>query len=125
MSVVLVVDDDFDLLAALSETLTDEAWEVLAVGSASAAVRAARSGRVDVVLTDVMMPFGDGQTFESTFRADPVFKDVPFAFMSGASKYVRGLHDARVLVKPFETEEVVAMLKSCLPNDDSGDQTGV
>jgi CheY-like chemotaxis protein len=117
MGVVLVVDDDFEFLAVLSDTLTDEGWKVLVAGSASAAVRAARSCRVDVVLTDVMMPFGDGQTLEDAFKDDPLLKGVPFVFMSGAARYVRELSDARVLVKPFKAEEVVAMLNSCLPNE--------
>ena len=42
-------------------------------------------------------------------------------FMSGAAGYVRGLSDARVLMKPFNAREVVAMLKSCLPNDVQSD----
>jgi CheY-like chemotaxis protein len=121
MGVVLVVDDDFDFLAALSDTLSDGGWKVLVAGSASSAVRAARSCRVDVVLTDVMMPFGDGQTLESAFRDDPVLKDVPFVFMSGAPRYVRELRDARVLLKPFNGQEVIAMLTSCLPNDVQSD----
>ena len=121
MGVVLVVDDDFDLLAVLSDTLTEVGWKVLVASSASAAVRAARSGRVDVVLTDLMMPFGDGQTLERAFRDDPVLKDVPFVFMSGATTYFRELRDARVLVKPFTTDEVVVMLKSCLPRDVADD----
>jgi two-component system sensor kinase FixL len=129
LMVVLVVDDDFDFLAALSDTLTEEGWKVLVAGSASAAVRAARSCRVDVVLTDVMMPFGDGQTLEGAFKGEPLLKDVPFVFMSGAASYVRGLSDARVLVKPFNAREAVAMLKSCLPkdvqSDGNRDQTAV
>jgi len=114
MGVVLVVDDDFDFLAALSDTFTDEGWKVLVASSASAALRAALSGHVDVVLTDVVMPFGDGQTLESTFRSDPRLNDVPFVFMSGATRYVRELRHARVLLKPFKAQEVVAMLNSCL-----------
>ncbi len=123
--IVLVVDDDFDLLAVLDDILTDEGWKVLVAGSASAALRAARLCRVDVVLTDLMMPFGDGRTLESAFRSDPHLRDVPFVFMSGATKYVQELGDARVLVKPFKADEVVAVLTSCLPNDGSHDQTGV
>jgi CheY-like chemotaxis protein len=126
MGVVLMVDDDFDFLAVLSDTLTDEGWKVLVASSASAAVRAARSCRVDVVLTDLLMPFGDGQTLESMFRSDPVLRDIPFVFMSGAPKYLDELHDARVLVKPFKAEEAVAVLKSCLPNHGaSGARTSI
>jgi len=121
MGVVLVVDDDFDFLAVLSDTLAEEGWKVLVASSASAALRAARSTRVDVVLTDVVMPFGDGQTLESTFRSDPLLKDVPFVFMSGTIRYVRELRDSRVLVKPFNAQEVVAMLESCLPSDPQDD----
>jgi DNA-binding response OmpR family regulator len=125
MGVVLVVDDDFDFLAVIGDTLTDEGWTVLVAGSASAAIRAARSCRVDVVLTDVMMPFGDGQTLESAFKGDSLLRDVPFVFMSGAPGYVPELRDARVLVKPFNAGEVVAMLKSCLPNDGQTTATAI
>lgn len=117
MGVVLVVDDDFDFLAVLSDALTDEGWKVLVAASASAALRAARSCRVDVVLTDVVMPFGDGQTLESAFRSDPLLESIPFVFMSGATGYVQELRGARVLVKPFKVEEAATMLNSCLPPD--------
>ena len=69
MGVVLVVDDDFDFLRTLSDTLTDEGWKVLVGVSASAALRAARSCRVDVVLTDVVMPFGTGRPSRALSRA--------------------------------------------------------
>jgi CheY-like chemotaxis protein len=115
MGVVLVVDDDLDFLPILSDTLTDEGWKVLVAGSAKAALRLARSCRVDVVLTDLMMPFGDGQSLESAFRSDPALKDVPFVFMSGATRQLKELPATRVLVKPFRADEVVAMLRSCLP----------
>jgi two-component system NtrC family sensor kinase len=124
MGVVLVVDDDFDLLAVLSDALTDEGWDVLVAGLASAALRTARSCRVDVVLTDLMMPFGDGQTLENTFKGDPDLREIPFVFMSGAMKYIQELRDARVLVKPFKVEDVVAVLKSCLPDQGTSAQNG-
>jgi DNA-binding response OmpR family regulator len=114
MGVVLLVDDDLDFLTILSDTLTDEGWKVLVAGSAKAAVRLARSCRVDVVLTDLLMPFGDGQSLEVAFRSDPELKGVPFVFMSGATPQLKELPAARVLVKPFNTEEVVTMLKSCI-----------
>lgn len=115
MDVVLAVDDDLEFLAILGETLTDQGWEVLVAGSAKAALRAARARRVDVVLTDLMMPFGNGQSLESAFRSDPALKDIPFVFMSGAIGQLKELAGVRMLVKPFKAEEAVAMLKSCLP----------
>jgi CheY-like chemotaxis protein len=60
MRVVLVVDDDKDLLAVLSEALAMEGWTVLAAPSASSALKTALSISVDVVLTDLVMPNQDG-----------------------------------------------------------------
>jgi hypothetical protein len=40
--------------------------------------------------------------------------------MSGATRYARELRDARVLLKPFNAQEVITMLTSCLPNDVQG-----
>jgi DNA-binding response OmpR family regulator len=39
MGVVLVVDDDLDLLAALGDLLSDAGWKVLVAASASSAIR--------------------------------------------------------------------------------------
>jgi CheY-like chemotaxis protein len=118
MGVVLVVDDDVDLLAALGDLLSDAGWKVLVAASASSAIREARSCPVDVVLTDLMMPFGDGQSLEDSFRGDPLLKDVPFVFMTGADRELRQFHPARILVKPFNLDEAAAMLRSCLPGDE-------
>jgi CheY-like chemotaxis protein len=116
--VVLVVEDDKDLLSILSEALITEGWKVLAVASAPAALRTARSIGVDVVLTDLLMPNQDGRTLENAFRSEPFLKDIPFVFMTGAIRQLRDMPAKRVLVKPFTAGEAVAVLKSCLRSDE-------
>jgi CheY-like chemotaxis protein len=118
MAVVLVVDDDKDLLPILSDALTTEGWRVVVAPSASAALRTARSIGVDVVLTDLLMPDQDGRSLENAFRGEPVLKDIPFVFMTGAVRQLREMRATRVLVKPFTIGEAVAVLKSCVPNDE-------
>jgi DNA-binding response OmpR family regulator len=115
MPVVLVVDDDGDLLDILPDILSADGWKVLAAPSASAALEVARSKRVDVVLTDLVMPDMDGQALEGAFRADPLLRSIPFVFMTAAVRQGAELAAARRLVKPFGIDDVVAMLRSCLP----------
>ncbi len=118
MAVVLLVDDDRDLLPILRDALTLEGWRVLAVRSASAALRTGLSIDVDVVLTDLLMPDQDGWSLENAFRGEPVLKDIPFVFMTAAVRELSEMRAARVLVKPFTIGEAVAMLKSCLSSDE-------
>ena len=58
MPTVLVVDDNSDIVSAVSEALTEEGWDVVAVLSAKEATPAAQSRKIDVVLCDVLL--GDG-----------------------------------------------------------------
>jgi CheY-like chemotaxis protein len=114
----MVVDDDKDLLLILGEALTTEGWKVLAAPSVSAALRTARSIGVDVVLTDLLMPDQDGLTLENAFKGEPLLKDIPFVFMTGAVRQHREMHAKRVPVKPFTIAEAVGVLKHCVPGDE-------
>jgi CheY-like chemotaxis protein len=119
MAVVLVVGDDVELLPILSEALSDAGWKVVGAASASAALEAAGSGPVDVVLTDLWMPGIGGDALEATFRGDPVLHTVPFVFMTGSHEHAQELRlRARVVMKPFAVRDVVAMLATCLPLND-------
>jgi PAS domain S-box-containing protein len=66
---LLVVDDDADALALLALLLEKNGAEVLAVGSAAAALEALERFRPDVILSDIGMPDGDGFEFLRSVRA--------------------------------------------------------
>ena len=57
---LLVVDDEISLMTALRNTLRDEGYHVVAVASAAEALGALRQGKLDLVLTDLVMPKMDG-----------------------------------------------------------------
>jgi DNA-binding response OmpR family regulator len=56
MTHVLLVDDDLELTALLSQYLRSEGFEVSAVHDGEAGAAAAISGRPDVVVLDIMLP---------------------------------------------------------------------
>jgi len=58
--VVLLVDDEPGILAALRRSLRREGYELVAVDSVAAALRALRERRVDLVLSDHKMPLASG-----------------------------------------------------------------
>ncbi len=60
---VLVVDDERSILAALKRTLRREGYEILTAGSATAGLRLLDEHPVDLVLSDQKMPGPSGLEF--------------------------------------------------------------
>jgi len=70
MSTVLVVEDKDSLRAMLEEMLRAEGWNVVGVGSGSAAIERLRAGeKIDLVLTDWRLPGADGLAVLDTGRS--------------------------------------------------------
>ena len=57
---VLLTDDDNSLRLILSESLLRAGYEVTSLKNANELMDEIKSGRGDIVLTDVIMPDGDG-----------------------------------------------------------------
>ena len=109
MSVVLIVENDADLLGALSEGLADQGWTVLGATSVRGALEVAQTRHVDVVLSDLGLADGDGEALAGTLGAT-----LPLVFMTGSSLRGRELHGLSVVTKPFDVPEVAAILAQAL-----------
>jgi CheY-like chemotaxis protein len=117
---LLIVDDEDDIrLIARMSLERIGGWEVLDAGSAQDAVEAARSGPVDVVLLDVMMPGVDGPGALDLLR--PVIgPDTPVIFLTAKTQTadrerLARLGGAGLIAKPFDPmtlpDEVSARLR--------------
>jgi DNA-binding response OmpR family regulator len=113
---VLVVDDDPDVRALLTDLLSDEGFRVEAVGAPEAALNQLRARPMDVVLLDVTMPTMTGLDLMGEIRKH---SDVPIIFVSakdGETDRVLGLRMGAddYVVKPFSGPELVARIHSVL-----------
>ncbi len=104
---LLIVDDEDDIrLIARMSLERIGGWEVLDAGSAEAAVAAARSGPLDAVLLDVMMPGVDGPGTLELLR--PVIGDeTPVIFLTAKTQTadrerLSDLGAAGLIAKPFD-----------------------
>lgn len=113
--VVLVVDDEPAVCMITKETLEAFGYTVLVAhdGTEALAVYASNSDTVDIVLTDMMMPFMDGSaTIRALRRLDP---DVKVIAASGLSLNQNSLQDAGTQVlaflpKPYTAEKLLVTL---------------
>jgi two-component system KDP operon response regulator KdpE len=114
MSSVLVVDDEPQLLRALTMNLTARGYTVTAVATGTAALDAAAAERHDVIVLDLGLPDIDGL---AVIRGIRRVSDVPIVVLSartdstdkvqaldlGADDYV---------TKPFNVDELLARLRA-------------
>lgn len=118
MSTVLVVDDEYVISDILELALQDEGYQVEKANNGLKALEVLDKTRVELLITDYMMPAMNGEELARKLRADPQFKALPIILMSGAQASIGrenpGLFDG-VLDKPFDTEMLIAMVRRLVP----------
>ena len=113
---ILIVDDEFGLAEMLREMLRDAGFEVTLAINGRLALEILEEGKVDLVLTDLMMPVMDGAELAAAMRADNKHRATPIIMMTclpTARPQPETLFDA-VLRKPFTPDLLLETLASCL-----------
>lgn len=116
---ILVVDDEEDVRDLVREILEHAGFSPLTAADGVAALRILQelSGRVDLVLADVMMPDLDGPTLARRVAAD--WPQIPVLFMTGYpadTLAALGLLSADVprIEKPFRIRLLVSRIRAAL-----------
>jgi DNA-binding response OmpR family regulator len=119
---VLLVDDDLDLLTALSGALRQRDYQVVTALDAVAALRAAVQLHPDVVVLDIGLPGGEGSVVMKRMHALPQLAGVPVVMLSGRDP--ERYRDAALaagatayLTKPVEVDVLVGALRKALGED--------
>jgi CheY-like chemotaxis protein len=115
---ILVVDDDPDILDALSEILEAEGYEVDRARHGQEALARIDQRRPDLILLDLMMPVMDGWEFAHALRRRPDGASYPVVVLSadrqaGAKARVVGARG--FLAKPFELNELLRVVGETVP----------
>jgi len=116
MPTVLVVEDEPVVQEALARSLTDLGHQVIAVGTAMAALREATSAKPALVVLDLGLPDLDGATVLQMLRS---VSDVPVIVATAngdETTTVRLLHAGAddYIVKPFSSEHFAARVSAVL-----------
>ena len=107
---VLVVDDDRALLEVYADILVNEGFVVSAAFDGAGALRALQADSWDVVLSDVVMPGGNGVDLVRAIRQQDL--DMPVVLMTGSPTVETAVHALELgvlhyLVKPVSSAELV------------------
>jgi two-component system response regulator PilR (NtrC family) len=119
VSRILVVDDEQSMREMLSIMLAKEGHEVLEAGSRGQAAAALARGPVDMVVTDVRLPDGDGiEILRHVKAASPETVVIVMTAFGTADSAVaaRKLGAEAYVFKPFDVDELRIVVRESLAN---------
>jgi two-component system cell cycle sensor histidine kinase/response regulator CckA len=119
---ILVVEDEDPVRELIARILRREGFDVIDVPSGAEGfdICAARAGKIDLLLTDVVMPEMSGPQLREL--AYPIRPEMKVLFMSGypdeliAKRGVLAVGDS-LLSKPFHSEQLLARVREALNSD--------
>ena len=116
---VLLVDDDADIVELLRYNLEREGYAVTTALNGKDALKAAKSGRPDLIVLDIMMPGMDGVEVCMQLRQLPEFKNTVITFLTARGEdysqiagFDAGADD--YLTKPVRPKVFVSKVKALL-----------
>ncbi|WP_416396133.1 sigma-54-dependent transcriptional regulator [Allohahella sp. A8] len=113
MANILIVEDEQVIRSALKQLLEYNDYTVSEAGNLDEALEAIRSERLDLIITDVRLPGGEGTSLIEEAKNIPVLVMTSYASMrSAVNAMKRGAVD--YLAKPFDHDEMLSAIESIL-----------
>jgi two-component system, OmpR family, alkaline phosphatase synthesis response regulator PhoP len=117
MKLLLVVDDEYAIVATLAQLLADEGYEVLTAHDGRQALEVLQTARPAACLVDLMMPVMGGAELIEKMHSDPVLARIPVILMSAAARpeHLDLPGVVGVLRKPFGMRELLSVITTVVP----------
>jgi CheY-like chemotaxis protein len=116
LATVLICDDEPSLRELIRISL-DGPYRFVEADDGEAALELARRERPDVVILDMMMPRRSGLEVLSALRQEPELAAIPVVVLTaqpGTREQALREGADRVMVKPFEPEQITAAVEEVL-----------
>jgi DNA-binding response OmpR family regulator len=118
---ILVIDDDEQIRALLSQMLERAGYQVVEAANGDEGLRLFRTQSADLVITDLIMPEKEG--IETILELRREFPQVQVIAISGGGKYnprdylpiARQLGACATISKPFSRQEILDAVQAALP----------
>jgi two-component system cell cycle sensor histidine kinase/response regulator CckA len=83
MKTILIVEDEIDIATVVEMVLNIEGYQAYVAENGKQAIELLEKiPKPDLVISDLMMPVLDGYDFINSFKASPVYRDVPVIVVS-------------------------------------------
>ncbi|MEM9686408.1 MAG: response regulator, partial [Bacteroidota bacterium] len=118
--VILLVEDHPEMRSFIRRQIAED-YRVLEAADGVEALEVLKKHRIDLILSDVMMPRMDGFQLLSMLRSDPATETIPVIMLTARAAREDRLHALTIgvddyLTKPFDEEELMARIRYSLRN---------
>lgn len=118
-STILIIDDAWDSLLLLTETLTAGGFNARPADSAELALASFKANCPDLILLDIRMPQVDGFEVCRRLKARQETRDIPVIMLTAVNDVEDKIKSFRMgavdyITKPFQPEELLARVKTHL-----------
>lgn len=120
---VLIVEDNFDMREFIRELLLPNFKQILVArnGVEALEILSEKSSRIDLIISDMMMPEMDGLTLVNSIRSNPDWANIPTIMLTALATEKDRLTALRAgvddyLTKPFSVTELLARVNNLLFN---------
>src|SRR4030067_351656 len=121
---ILIVDDDPDLVEAVTMILESKKYNVAAAYGGLEGLEKARTEKPDLIVLDVMMPDKDGYAVCKEMKADPKLSKIPILLLTAVVSKIPTTHYTQqaglateaddYIDKPVEPEVLVKRIETLL-----------
>ncbi len=116
---ILIADDDPDIVAILRDLLEFEGFRTLSASEGVRAIEMIHKRKPDLVLLDLQMPAGTGQSVLENIRTVPETKKIPVIVLTGLQaadleQECLALGAQAFIRKPYERELLLAKIRELL-----------
>ena len=117
---VLVVDDSSSMRALLGVALRSAGFAVVEARDGKEGLEKLLCTRVDLVVSDCIMPVMDGISFVRALKERPDLSHLPIIMLTTESQEAqimegRSLGVQAWIIKPFKTEQLIEAVRRVLP----------
>jgi len=116
---ILVVDDEVELLKAMSIRLKASGYEVITAQDGQEGLEKAKRLIPDLIVLDVLMPKLDGYEVCRLLKFDEKYKYIPVIMLTAKAQDIDKATGKKVgaddyITKPFETQDLIEKIKKHL-----------
>ena len=117
--IILTADDSSSVRQMVAFTLKGAGYSVVEATDGKDALSKAKSGSVNMVVTDLNMPNMNGIELIKALRAEAKYKFIPIIMLTTESQETRKQEGKSAgatgwIVKPFKPEQLLAVVKKVL-----------
>lgn len=119
MKTILLIDDNPDILDNIQEYLEMEGYKILATNNGKTGLEIASEFIPDLIICDVIMREMDGYEVLHLLLDTAKTNKIPFIFSTSMSEKIDRVESMKLgaddyIVKPFELDSLLKMVKKCI-----------